>query len=449
MQADIKAIENKQKKQEEVKLPTSSRNVIILGFVFIGLFFGGLGGWAATAKLKGAIIARGEVIVESYRKQVQHLDGGIVKEILVREGDLVEEGQVLVRLDGERVLATRDMHRARMDALVAQQARIMAEIEGRKDIEWPDSILERAHLIDVAASMRSEEMIFKANLEAKNTRVDLLKSRINRQQSMIQGYKQQLISVEDTIKSLEEEIEAKTPLLEGGYIDLSHIMQLQRTLNSNKARVEEFKAQIKQAREMVVELNIEIRDLQKRYAEEATSQLGEVRKAIVDLREQLRPVEDASRRLEVKAPESGIVVNMNVRTEGGVIGGGSPLMEIVPRTSGLIVSARVDPSDIEEVKVGKSASVSLSAFPRRYTPKVTGTVTYVSADKIEPQQQGVPPYYQVYIEFDHDSLVNAIGQETRLTPGMPAEVFIQTGEKTVLSYILSPITDSVDRAFRE
>ena len=449
MQSNTKAIESGQNKPEQVDLPTSSRNVIIMGFVFIGLFFGGLGGWAATSKLKGAVIAPGDIIVESYRKQVQHLDGGIVKEILVRDGDFVEMGQVLLRLDGERVLATRDMHRARMDSLLAQQARIVAEVEGRDEISWPEQLLARQHMSDVLESMRSEEMIFRSRLEAKNSRIALLRSRISRQQSMQEGYQSQMSAILDTIESLKEEIAAKEPLLEGGFIDISHIMQLQRTLNSNQSRIEELKTQTRQAREMVAELHLEIRELEKRYSEEATSQLGNVRQAIVDLREQLRPVEDASRRLEVKAPESGIVVNLNVRTEGGVIQGGAPLMEIVPVDSGLIVSARVEPSKIDDVHLGQTASVSLTAFPMRYTPKVTGRVTYVSADKVEPRQQGMPPYYQVYVEFDHDSLINAIGDKSRLTPGMPAQVFIQTREKTVLGYLMTPITDSINRAFRE
>jgi HlyD family type I secretion membrane fusion protein len=168
----------------------------------------------------------------------------------------------------------------------------------------------------------------------------------------------------------------------------------------------------------------------------------------VDLREQLRPAEDAARRLEIRAPESGVVVNVNVRTEGGVIRGGEPLMEIVPANSRLIVSARLEPGKIDDVYVGQPAKVTLSAFSgRRQARKVEAQVTYISADRIESNQQ--PPYYLVYLHLDPPSLQAAIGDASRLAPGMPAEVFIQTDARTMLSYLMSPITDSINRSFRE
>ncbi|MFW6217326.1 MAG: HlyD family efflux transporter periplasmic adaptor subunit, partial [Desulfohalobiaceae bacterium] len=184
-------------------------------------------------------------------------------------------------------------------------------------------------------------------------------------------------------------------------------------------------------------------------AEEAASQLGEVRQSIVDLREQLRPAEDAAQRLDIKAPATGTVVNLEVRTEGGVIQGGKPLMEIVPRESELIISAKVPPDQIDDVRQGQDSNVRLQAFSRRYTKKVKGEVTYISADRIEPEQKNESPHYLAYVDLDPESLKEAIEDPEKLTPGMPAEVYIQTEGKTVLRYILSPILDSMDRAFRE
>lgn len=449
MTSEHKAIAPAENGRKEIKLPTSSKNVIILGLIFVALFFGGLGGWVATAKLQGAVIAPGEVIVETYRKQVQHLDGGIVKEILVREGDMVEQGQVLIRLDGERVLANRDLYRGQMDALQARQTRLQAERQEQTSISWPDSLLERSHMPEVKENMESEQEIFSSRLASQKSQIGLHQVQIRQLESQAEGQRRQLESTKDTIAILEEEIAAKTPLLEERYLDRSHIMELQRALNSNRARQDELETSIALAEERVEELDLKIEDLRVRYIEDAAYRLGEVRQVILELREKLRPAEDASRRLEIKAPESGVLVNLKVRTEGGVIQSGEPLMEIVPKDSGLIVSARVAPDKIDDVMLGQRASITLSAFPTRYTPKVDGIVTYISADRIDPGRYETPPYYLVYLELDPDSLHEAIHDPGRLTPGMPAEVYIQTDEKTVLTYILTPITESLDRAFRE
>lgn len=449
MTDQIKAIGPNQNGRKEINLPTSSRNVIIVGLVLVALFFGGLGGWVATATLQGAVVARGEVIVETYRKQVQHLNGGIVEEIFVREGDFVEKGDVLIRLDGERVLANRDLYRGQMDALLARQARLKAEKNKQERIEWPISLMGRAHMPEVKENMQSEQEIFSSRLAVKNSQISLYRAQIRQLNGQIEGQQRQAVAIENTISSLEDEISTKTPLLEDKYLDRSHIMELERALNANRARKAELETSIATSRERIEELELKIENLEIQYTEKAASQLGDVRQSILELREQLRPAEDASRRLEIEAPASGVVVNLEVRTEGGVIQGGEPLMEIVPKDSRLIVSARVPPDKIDDVIQGQTASVSLSAFPTRYTPKVDGTVTYVSADRIEPQQPNTAPYYLVYLELDPDSLQSAIDDPTRLTPGMPAEVYIQTEEKTVLTYLLTPITESLNRAFRE
>ncbi|MFO8032761.1 MAG: HlyD family type I secretion periplasmic adaptor subunit [Desulfohalobiaceae bacterium] len=446
---NAQAIEAGKGESTGVNLPTSPKRVIIVGLVFIGLFFGGLGYWAATSQLEGAVIAPGDVIVERYRQQVQHRDGGIVQEILVREGDLVEKGQVLISLDGEEIRAQRDMYWARMDSLKARQARLKAEINNADSIIWPPELQRRANLPDAAESMASEEMIFESRRAAKESKIDLLQAQILTQRAMIQGRERQLESIKDTIASLEEEIESKEPLLDEGFLEVTQLLELRRSLNSNRSRLEQLKAEIDHSEQRIQELELEIDELQKSYAEEAAAQLGEVRQSIVDLREQLRPAEDAAQRLDIKAPATGTVVNLEVRTEGGVIQGGQPLMEIVPQESKLIVSARVPPDQIDDVRQGQDSNVRLQAFSRRYTKKVQGEVTYVSADKVEPEQRQQPPHYLAYVELDPKSLKEAIEDPDKLTPGMPAEVYIQTDAKSILDYILSPILNSMDRAFRE
>jgi HlyD family type I secretion membrane fusion protein len=426
----------------------SYRSVIIAGLLCIGLFFGGLGGWAATAPLQGAVIAPGSVIVESYRKQVQHLTGGIVDSILVREGDRVEQGQVLIRLDGEAVEANRDLYRARMDSLQARQARLYTVLDNAEAIEWPSHVLQRAADPELAEVLRSETQIFEINRAARDSQELLYRARIRQQQQLVEGLQRQAVSIGEITQSMDEEIVAKRRLLDSGHIHLTHIMELQRAQNNNQARLEEVRTDRESARQGIESLELQIADLHQRYVQQAANELGQVRQAIVDLREQLRPAEDAARRLEIRAPESGVVVNVNVRTEGGVIRGGEPLMEIVPANSRLIVSARLEPGKIDDVYVGQPAKVTLSAFSgRRQARKVEAQVTYISADRIESNQQ--PPYYLVYLHLDPPSLQAAIGDASRLAPGMPAEVFIQTDARTMLSYLMSPITDSINRSFRE
>ncbi|MFO7803433.1 MAG: HlyD family type I secretion periplasmic adaptor subunit [Desulfovermiculus sp.] len=445
---NVQAIEGG-KGDPAANLPTSSKKVILVGLIFVALFFGGLGTWAAMAELQGAVIATGNIIVEAYRKQVQHREGGIVQEILVREGDTVEKGQVLIRLDGERERATRDLYRGQMDSLLARQARLRAEKDKEQSITWPQALKERADKTEVKENMETEQEIFETRLAAKQSKIKLNRARISQLQSQIRGQERQLKSVAKTIDSLDEEIQVKSELLEDRYLDRSQVMELQRNLHSYQVRRDELETEIEQAREKIKELELEIEDLEKEYTQESAAELGKVRQSILELREKLRPAEDACRRLEITAPASGVVVNVNVRTEGGVIQGGEPLMEIVPQESALIVSAQVQPDQIDDVQEGQLANVRLQAFSRRYTKKVSGEVTYVSADRVEPKDQRTPPHYLAYIELDQESLQNAIEDTAKLTPGMPAEVYIQTEAKTVLSYIMSPITESMDRAFRE
>ncbi len=449
MNDNSKAIVPVRPEPEEIKLPTSSKRVVVLGLVIVVLFFGGLGGWIATATLQGAVIAPGEIIVETYRKQVQHLDGGIVAEILVREGNRVKKGQVLIRMDGERVLATRDLYQGQMWALQARQARLSAEKDKKGKIVWPEELVEKSEMPEAAEFLDSEQEIFDSRLAAKASQETIYQALITQLQSQIQGQERQLESIRRNIASLEEEISVKTPLLKEQFLDRSQIMELDRSLNSFRARKEELETQIEHAKDGIHELRLKIRDLEIQYVKEAATQLGETNQAILDLRERLRPAEEACRRLEITAPESGVVVNLNVRTEGGVIRGGEPLMEIVPQDSGLIVSAMVARDKIDDVEMGQKASVSLSAFPTRYIPKVDGVVTYVSADLVESKHPNMPPYFLVYVRLDEKSLSDAIEDATRLTPGMPAEVYIQTDPRTILSYLLTPITESMDRSFRD
>lgn len=434
---------------EETELHTSTKKLIIVGLILIFTFFGGLGSWMAITKLQGAIIAKGEVIVEGYRKIVQHQEGGIVKKIYVREGDFVEKGQILIRLDGESILASRDLFRGQLYALLAQQARHEAEKNNSDSIIWPETLLSNMDDPEVTDSMQSQEDIFYSRRDSVESKLTLYNEQIEQLKAKIESARKQIVSVRKTIASLKEEILAKKDLVKGQYLDKPHIMELERTLNSYEVRELQLESEILLDKKKISELEIQIDAFKKSYHLEAVNNIGQVHQRILELKDKLRPVEDAYRRLDITAPVSGVVINLNVRTEGGVIGGGQALMEIVPQDDNLIVSAQVPTDKIDEVHKGGTASVSLAAFPTRYTPKVDGVVTYVSADLVKPDNPRMPAHYLAYIELDRDSLINAIKDPSLLTPGMPAQVFIQTEATTILSYLITPITESMDQAFRE
>ncbi|MBF0101322.1 MAG: HlyD family type I secretion periplasmic adaptor subunit [Desulfobacterales bacterium] len=428
----------------------SPGKVIFAGVFTIILAFGGLGGWAAIAKISGAIIAPGEVIVDTNRKTVQHLEGGIVKEILVREGSKINKGDVLIRLEAEQVRAGLDMYQGQLDALTVQHARLAAEKDNKNKISWPDLLKDRKHIPKLAELMENEEKIFQTRRMAKDGQIDLIQTQIGQLRLQIDSLKQQTVSVKNIMSSLEEEIKSKNVLLQGRYIEKSQIMELQRNLSSYQLRDGQIQGDILLTMQKISELELRIKDLENKYREESATDLGKVQNAIFDTQEKLRPLEDAANRLDITAPVSGVVVDLRVHSAGGVVSPREPLMDIVPLDNRLIISAKVDVHKITEVWLGQEANIVLSAFKQRVTPRVKGKVIYISADRLTIQSmQGQMPYYLVHIDLDKDSLRDAIENESLLTPGMPAEVYITTKERTVLRYIMEPLVLSINRAFRE
>lgn len=428
----------------------SARKVILLGLFVIALFFGGLGGWAAMAKISGAVIAPGEIIVDTNRKTVQHLEGGIVKEILVREGFKVNKGDVLIRLEAEQINATRDMYQGQLDALTIKHARLLSAIAGKAKIEWPQPVLAQKDNAKIAELMENEDKIFQSLREARLGQIDLIHTQIQQLRMQIKSLEDQMVSIQNVIESFREEIKAKNVLLQGRYIEKSHIMELDRTLDGNVLRKSQITGEIAQARQRIAELEMRIKDLENQYQQKSVAELGEAQTVIFETEERLRPISDAAMRLDITAPVSGVVVDLKVHSPGGVIGRGEPLLDIVPQDSPLIVTAKVDVRQISYISVGQQADMVLSAFKSRITPRVTGKVTYVSADRLLIQSPyGAQPYYLIHLNIDKESLRKAIDDPSLLTPGMPVEVYVQTHERPVLTYIMEPLTSVMRRSFRE
>lgn len=434
--------------EEQQILDTNPRRIIWVGIVIIAVFFGGLIAWSALLPFYGAVVAPGTVKVLQNKKVVQHLEGGIIEKIFVREGDEVKEGEVLIRLRDERIEASVSLAQGHLWAKLALAARLRAESALAEKIEWPKEMLEAAENPEVIDARSKEAAVFESRLRDMDGKATLYSSQIEQLQSQIEGAQAELKAQQSILSSLEREIKAKELLLRDKYIDQSQILELQRRLSSSEGQVGSLKQSIAQGKTRIEELRLRIVDLRNSYREAAISELSSVSDEIFQLREQLRPMRDSQTRLDILAPVDGIVLNLLVHSENSaVIRPGEPIMDIVPKDSRLIIEGHIPPNEITNVYKGQRAEVMLSAFDRRITPRFPGTVDYVSADQLIQQTSvGSMPYYLVHIVVDEEALKEA---GAYLYPGMPAECYITTSKRTILFYLLEPFLKVMDKALRE
>jgi len=429
-------------------LKTKPGPLIVSGLIVIALFFGGLIVWSIFFPFSGAVIAPGQVKVSQEKKTVQHLEGGIVDEILVDEGDHVQKGQPLIKLKSEQVHSAVDMLQGRLWSKLAQAARLRAESDRSEKIEWPRELLQKKDNPDVKKVMEKEKNIFKTRRKDLQGKISRTRSQIEQLKNKISGLKEELSAQKDIIRTLQEEITAKENLFQDKYINKAKLLELQRKLATRRGRRGSLKQSIAESKKKIEELRLEIVNLRNKYREKAVTELGKVTDTIFEVRERLRPKLDAQARLTIEAPMAGEVMNLRVHSEdSGVIKAGEPLLDIVPKEAKLIIEARVKPSQITDVEVGQTTNVQLSAFNRRTTPPVPGEVTYVSADQVTRKtSQGEQSFYQVYVDIEKEQL-DEVG--AYLSPGMPAVSYITTQQRTILEYLLAPILKVVDQAMRE
>ncbi len=425
---------------------SDTRRPIIIGLTIVLLFFGGFGAWAALAPLHSAAIAPGVVAVDSNRKTVQHLEGGIIKEILVRDGDTVERDQVLVRLDETRSAAALGVLEGQYRADRALEARLIAERDGLHAITFDDELVAAAGEPEIAEIIAGQEGLFETRRAANESQIGVLHQQIKQLEEEIGGFKSQRQAKARQLELVQEEYGAVKELYDKGYERKPRLLALQRAAALLEGERGQYAAQIARAKQDIGEAEIRILALNDTFRRDVETELREVQVRVAELRDRLASQRDVLQRVDIVAPQAGVVVGLKFHTTGGVVRPGDPILDIVPTSDELIVEARVRAEDIDVVHPGLPAQVRLSAYRQRTTPYVDGRVVQVSADRFVDERSGVP-YYAARVAIDGAALARLEG--VTLYPGMPVEVMIETGSRKAIDYLLSPITSSIHRAFRE
>jgi HlyD family type I secretion membrane fusion protein len=414
-----------------------------LGVILLG--GAALAAWAAWAPLSGAIIAPGFVKVDLNRKVVQHQEGGIVRDIRVRDGDRVRAGQPLVVIEDVRVDAAVDLLSTQLVAERAKAARLAAEAAYAPRIDFPRDVERRQDELKVTELLNRERALFRSRRDAVESQIAALRRQARETAEEAAALTDKITAETRAIQLQREELKANEELLRQNYVQKTRVLTLQRAVAEYEARHGEHRAELSRARQRTSELDLRILAAQNAYRQSATDELKEATARIFDLEERLRPSRDAAARQHVTAPISGEVVGLRVFTAGAAVGPRDVLMEIVPEDKTLIVEARIRPEDVNHVRPGTQAEIRLTAYQNRATPLVQGRVSYVSADRLVEAQTGVP-YYVVHVTVPTSALEQV---DLKMQAGMPAEVFLRTDERTTLDYLLAPVTAYLRRAMRE
>jgi epimerase transport system membrane fusion protein len=419
--------------------------VVRIGLVLLAGGLLAFAAWAGLAPLSGAVIAPGFVKVDMNRKQVQHQEGGIVKEILVRDGQHVRQGQLLVVLDDVRVDASVESVRQQLEAEQAKAARLEAERVLAPAVRFPADLLKRESDPRLAEILTRERELFRARRQVLESQIALLRKQIDQTKVEAGALTDQVAAEERAIKLQNEELEANRQLLKQNYVANVRVLTLQRAVAEYEASYNEHRAELSKTQQRASELELRILSMRNAYVQQSTDDLKESTSKIFDLSERLRPSMDAAERLKILAPIAGDIVNLKVFTAGGVVGPRDVLMEIVPEEKTLIVEAHLKPEDINYVRDGTRADVRLTAYKRRNTQLVEGTVSYVSGDRAtDPQGTS---YYVVNVSVQPSALERA--GNLKMLAGMPAEIYLRTDSRTALDYLFSPVTDYFRRGMRE
>jgi len=416
----------------------SPRSIILTGVGILALFIGSFALWAWLAPLHSAVITQGEITFKGKRQSVQHLEGGIVKRILVKDGDTVKAGQPLILLEDDQVRPMVAMIENQSATEAAAIARLEAEKNNQATVIFPKGT--------PASAAQTENKLFMARKEAFQSQIEVLKSQIEQTHEGIKGLQDQLVAKGQEISSLKEQLDSNRTLLKDGYVTKTSVLELERMLAQKVGEREQISAGISSSKQRLAELNQRIISLKTDRIQNAVTEqkLSTVKQ--LELKERVRPSRDTLDRQVIRAPVSGIVVGLKVATVGGVVMPREPLMEIAPQSDDLYLEAKIMVNDISDLKVGQEAEVMISAFKSSSTPPVKAKLTYISADRLTIRTaQGEVPYYDVQLLFDKESL-KLLGNQ-KLVPGMMAQVTIATMPRTAMDYFIAPLRDRMGKAF--
>jgi HlyD family secretion protein len=424
------------------------KHYLRVGYIGVAALVFGLFGWSAFAKIKGAVIAPGFIGVEGKPALIQHLDGGVVGEIFVRDGDSVDAGDPLIQLDPTEIDASREIVEVQLNETRARAERLRAERDGLSAIPFPDDLLASAQNSPrVRDAVMGQRNLFEARRAALQGQVGQLVQRQNQSESQISGLRSLIRSNIEQVGKLDEERIAKQTLFERGYLGRPAILALEREQLRLEGDTQSRRAEIDRLQGQMVETQGQIAQLQRDQQAEVLTELRQSEAEVSAFREQLKAASAQAGRVLITAPVTGTVHNLMITTTGGVVQPAAELMQIIPSNAALVILTQVQPADIDQIYVGQPATIRLSAFNARTTPELNGSVYRIAPDRLVDPMTGFP-YYEVQVELPTSELLQ-LPTNLTLMPGMPAEAYMQTESRTVLNYLMKPATDAMRRAGRE
>jgi HlyD family secretion protein len=433
---------------DDVARAWSARTHMVVGLLALLILVGGFGTWSVTTDISGAIIAPGGIESEQNRQVVQHPDGGVIQSIEVKEGDIVEAGDILVRLDPEELQSELTIVQNQLFELVARRGRLEAERDGTDEITFDDLIVEEARVHpDAQDFMDGQQRLFDQRRESLASETEQLRKRMSQISSQNEGIAAQQAALETQLRLISEELVNKRSLLERNLVQSSVVLALERDKAALEGQSGELTAAIAQNEGRITEIEIEILKLGQARREQAIENLRDLGYQELELAERRRALIAQLGRLDIRAPLSGAIHAMQVFAEREVIRSAQPLLYIVPQDQALVIGAQVDPIHIDEIHVGQEVTLRLAALDRRNTPELIGRVMTISADALTDENTG-RSFYRVRIALE-DGEVEKLPEGTVLVPGMPVESYLRTADRSPLAYLVKPLADYFNKAFRE
>lgn len=430
----------------EPPLNDGAKGSMWFGFIVIFVFVGLSGLWLYTAPLDSAAIAPGIVRVEGNRKSVQHLDGGIVRAIKVREGDLVQKGQVMIQLDTVQAQAAVEILSSQFDILRAQESRLRAERDGALVVAFPPDLMARAGNPSVGEAIRGEAQLFTARRVAQEAQFSVLRQQILQFGEQSRGLAAQVVALERQMALVSEELKGTRELYEKGYAPKTRVLALERAMAAIGGQIAEYRGSVGRVRFTVTQAEAQMEQLKRDRLSQVASELNAVQGRLADIGERLNAARDVTERTEIRAPETGYVVGLNAFTVGGVINKGDRIMEIVPEGEPMVIEARLKPEDAKDVHEGMRTELHLLAYKQKGMPIIHGTIKTRSADRFTDPRTG-EGFFTIQVVADQKELAALDG--VKLAPGMPADVIIPTGSRTALEYLLQPLIQASRKSFKE